>query len=205
MRRLPFVVLVLLTATVLADSPKFLSVWRLQDGQTVSFAGRKVAALVITDDLSLQMSGEEALTRELSARGVTGAATYRFVPREELRSAEKAKVWFEKAGIDGVVAMRPVSRDVEKTYSPVVWASGYYQSYWGYYDYGWGSVGVIRATGSRSTVIVETLIFDARRDKLVWAATSETRDPKNVQAFVGDLVKAAVREMRKMKLIAEDR
>jgi hypothetical protein len=35
----------------------------------------------------------------------------------------------------------------------------------------------------------------------VWAATSETRDPKNLQDFVKDLVKGAVNEMKKMKLV----
>ena len=201
MRRVCVALVMAMTGVVLADEPKFLSVWRLQDGSRLSFAGKKVAALVITDDQSLQMSGEEALARELTARGVTGVATYRFVPREELRTAEKAKGWFERSGVQGVVCLRPVSLDREKTYSPVVWASTSYQSYWGYYDYGWSSVAVARATGTQTTIVVETLVFDLARDKLVWAATSQTRDPKNLQVFVGDLVDGAVKEMRKMKLI----
>jgi hypothetical protein len=201
MRRVCVALVMAVTGVALADEPKFLSVWRLQDGSRVSFAGKKVAALVITDDQSLQMSGEEALVRELTTRGVTGVATYRFVPREELKTAEKARGWFERSGVQGVVCLRPVSRERETTYSPVVWASGYYQSYWGYYDYGWGSVGVVRASGTETRIVVETLIFDLTRDKLVWAATSETKDPKNLQVFVKDLVDGAVKEMRKMKLI----
>jgi hypothetical protein len=56
---------------------------------------------------------------------------------------------------------------------------------------------------SRETTIitVETLIYDLTRNQLVWAATSETRDPKNLQDFVKDLVGAAVKEMKKMKLV----
>jgi hypothetical protein len=52
-----------------------------------------------------------------------------------------------------------------------------------------------------TTITVETLIYDLTRNQLVWAATSETRDPKNLQEFVKDLVNAAVREMKKMKLV----
>ena len=59
----------------------------------------------------------------------------------------------------------------------------------------------MRATGTRTTVIVEMLVFDLRRDKLVWAATSETRDQKNLQEFIGELVSAAVKEMQKAKFI----
>ena len=201
MRRLCVAVVVLMGAVLAADSPKLQSVWRLQDGSRLNFAGKKVAALVITDDQSLQMSGEEALSRELAARGVTGAPAYRFVPAPELRTAEKARVWFERAGVAGVVALRPVSKDQQTVYSPVVWASTSYNSYWGYYDYGWDSVAVMRKSGMRTTVVVEMLVFDLARDKLVWAATSETDDPENVQSFVKDLVKKAVDEMKKMKLV----
>ena len=61
------------------------------------------------------MSGEEALVRELTSRDVTGLAAYRIVPREELKSAERARDWFERSGVQGVVALRPVSRETEQT------------------------------------------------------------------------------------------
>jgi hypothetical protein len=157
--------------------------------------------LVITGNLSIQMSGEEALKRELIALGVDATPSYLIVPREELKSAERAKVWFERLKVEGVVAVRPVSRETEKEYSAVVWSSGYYQSFWGYYGQGWTSTYVIPSTNETTTVTVETLVYDLTRNGLVWAATSETRDPKNLQAFVKDLVGAVVKEMKKMKLV----
>jgi hypothetical protein len=187
-------------AAAAADT-KFVNVWKSPDVAHLNFAGKKIAALVITDDQPLQMSGEEALTRELTARTVNGLATYRIVPREELKSAERAKSWFERAGIEGVVALRPVSRETEQKYSPVVWSSGYYQSFWGYYGYGWESVYVAKPSGTTTTIVVETLVYDLTHDRLVWAGTSETRDAKHLQEFVADLVNAAVDEMKKMKLV----
>jgi len=192
--------LVVFTAVSVVAAPKFLSVWKSPDVSRLNFAGKKVAALVITDDQALQMSGEEALVRELSDRGVSGLATYRIVPREELKSAERAKGFFERAAVEGVVALRPVSRDREQVYSPVVWVSGYYPSFWGYYGYGWSSA-YVRPTGTTTTIVVETLVYNVTTDKLVWAATSETRDPKTLQDFVKELVKGAVGEMKKMKLV----
>jgi hypothetical protein len=197
-------VMAVAAVVVVAADPKFLSVWKSPDVSRLSFAGKKVAALVITDDQSLQMSGEEALTRELTARGVTGVATYRIAPREELKTADKAKVWFERAAIEGVVALRPVHREIERSRSPVVWASGYYQSYWGYYDYGYSSISVAPVSREITTmrVIVETLVFDLKNDRLVWAATSAAENPETLQSFVKELVSAAVKEMKKMKLVA---
>jgi hypothetical protein len=193
--------LVAWSATTVIAAPKFVNVWKSPEITRLNFAGKKVAALVITDSQSLQMSGEEALARELTARGVNGTATYRIVPREELKSAETAKGWFERAKVEGVVALRPVGRQTDRENSPVVWASGYYQSFWGYYGYGWSNVTVIQRSKETTTVIVETLVYDLSRDQLVWAATSETRDPGTLQDFVKDLVNAAVREMQKVKLV----
>ena len=193
--------LITIAASVAASEPKFLDVWRSPEISRLNFAGRKIAALVIADDQSLQMSGEEALTRELTARNTNGVASYRLVPREELKNPDTARGWFERAGVQGVVALRPVSRETEKSYSPVVWSSGYYQSFWGYYGYGWSSVYVARSSSDTTTVVVETSIYDLTRDRLVWATTSETKNPKQLQDFIADLVNAAVGEMKKMKLI----
>ena len=202
MRRLCVAILVMTAATVVIAAPKFVNVWKSPEVARLNFAGKKVAALVITDNQSLQMSGEEALTRELTARGVTGTPTYRFVPREELKSAETARGWFERAKVEGVVALRPVRAEKGREYTAVVWSSGYYPSFWGYYGYGWSSAYVTPLGGRDTTTItVETLVYDLTRDQLVWAATSETKDPKNLQDFVKDLVKGAVNEMKKMKLV----
>jgi len=201
MHRLLVVLCVVMAATAVVAAPKFLAVWKSPEVSRLNFAGKKVAALVITDSQSLQMSGEEALTRELTSRGVMGTATYRFVPREELKSADKAKAWFERAKVEGVVALRPVKAEKEREYSPVIWSSGYYPEFWGYYGYGWSNVYVIPSSRETTTITVETLVYDLARNQLVWAATSETRDPKNLQDFVKDLVNAAVKEMKKMKLV----
>src|SRR5262245_40917889 len=102
---LPATLAAVATATVLLSAaPKFSSVWKSPDAGCVSFAGKKVAALVITQDDSLRVAGEESLVRELTARGLQSVATYRIAPKEELQSADRAKVWFEKGNVEGVVA-----------------------------------------------------------------------------------------------------
>ena len=53
-----------------------------------------MAALIISDDQGLRVSGEEALVRELAGIGLTqGVASYKLIPREELHDADKAKGW----------------------------------------------------------------------------------------------------------------
>ena len=189
-----------LAATTLLAAPKFTSVWKTPIAREVSFAGKKVAALVITNDDSLRVAGEEALARELTARGLQGVATYRIAPKEELTAPEKARGWFERASVEGVVAMRPVSSEKRATYTPGTWANPYDSTLWGYYGYGWGSVYVPGTIERETVVTVETLIFSVPRDALLWAAVSETRDPKELGKFIQDLVKESVKELHKVGL-----
>ena len=45
------------------------------------------------------------------------------------------------------------------------------------------------------------MIYDLEGDKLIWAGISETKNPKTVQKFVKDVVKAASKEMRKQGFV----
>ena len=195
------ITLFVLAASVTA-APRFVNVWKAPDVERLNFAGKKVAAVVITGDRSLQMSAEEALSRELSARRVTGLPSYRIVPHEEAQSADRARGWFERAAVQGVVALRPVATRREERPGPVVWTSGYYPSFWGYYGHGWTTVYAVPLTTSTTTTfVVETLVYDLTRDRLVWAAMSETSNPDDLQSFIKELVSAAVDEMRRNKLV----
>jgi hypothetical protein len=64
----------------LSAAVRFTSTFKSLDAGAVSFAGKKVAALVISNDDSLRVAGEESLVRELNARGMQAVATYRIAP-----------------------------------------------------------------------------------------------------------------------------
>jgi hypothetical protein len=190
-------------SAVLMAGPKFVSTWKAPDAAGVSFTGKKVAALIMSDDLNLRMSGEEALVRELAAVGVPGGvASYRIVPKEELRDPDKAKGWYERAGVEGVVAMRLVKSDKQQTWTPSMWVTSSYSTLWGYYGYGWTSVYEVGGSSRIDTVVViENLIFSVPLNKLLWAGVTESTNPKNAAAAIKDIVTASVKEMTKEGLI----
>ena len=190
----------LAAVAVVSAAPDFKSVWKSPDAAQVSFAGKKIAALVITQDDSLRVSGEESLVTELTARGLQAVATYRIAPKEELQSADRARGWFEKANVEGVVALRPVSSEKRISYNDSLWLSPSYNTFWGYYGYGYSSVVVIGGGAKDTVITVETLIFSVARNQLMWAGVSETRNPKTLQRFVADLVKETVKELQKQGL-----
>ena len=179
---------------------KYKTTWRASEVGPQSFAGKKVAAVVISGDESLRVSSEEALVRELAGRGVQGVAAYRIVPKEALRQVDTARPFFERAGLDGVIVLRPLSLERERTYTPETWASPYYGTLWGYYGYGWGSVTTGGYVTDTPVLTVETLIFSIAKDRLIWAGVSETKHPETVQKVVADLVRSAAKELKKQGL-----
>jgi len=146
------------------------------------------------------MSGEESLVRELTARGLQAVATYRMAPKEVLQNVDSARGWFEKAGVEGVVALRPVSSEKRISYDDSLWMSPSYNTFWGYYGYGYSTTVVIGGLDRDTVVTVETLIFSVPRNQLIWAAASETRNPKTLQKLIEDLVKESVKELQKQGL-----
>jgi len=200
-RSLVTALLIALVAGTVVYAAKFKSTWKSPEAGRLGFAGKKVAALVITVDENLQISAEEALARELIARGVQGVAAYRLIPKEELRDKDKAKGWFERSNVQGIVIMRVVSADKEITYTPDVWITSMYASPWDYYGYGW-STAIGGVTRREDTIVtIETLIYDLTKSKLIWAGVSEKTNPKDAQKTVKELVQEVVKEMRKDGLV----
>jgi hypothetical protein len=188
---------VIAAPTVALAATSFSSVYKSPDAGALNFAGKKVAALVISQDNGLRVPAEEALARALTAKGVQGIATYPIVPREELQNPEAAKKWFERAGVAGVVALRPVALENNLVkYPPVVWSAPNYSTLWGYYGYGW-SVGWSSGYTARETrVVVEVLIFSMANGQLMWGGVSEVTEFKSLDAYMKTLVDDAVKLMQ---------
>jgi hypothetical protein len=200
-RALPVLAALLVVSVSMLEAAKFKSTWKADGAQPLNFRGKKVLALVLTEDQNLEVSAEEALARELTALGVDGVAAYRLIPRPELRDAEKARGWVTRAGVAGVVAMRPLGSEKQVSYTPDMWVSPYYGSLWNYYGYGWNTMYVAGSVREDTVVSVETLVFSVAEDKLLWAGVSEKTNPKTLQKLVADLVKESVKELGKVGLV----
>jgi hypothetical protein len=52
-------------------------------------------------------------------------------------------------------------------------------------------------------VNIETLVYDLKANKLIWAAKSQTTNPERVDTLIKELVSAAAAEMKKQGLVAK--
>jgi hypothetical protein len=179
-----------------------ISTWTNPAAKALVVPEMKVAAFVVTADESMRLGPEETLATEMRSRGVDCVAGYTVLPGELAKDQEKAKEFLGRAGINGAVMMRVVVEERETHVPGTVWySSGYYPSFWGYWNYGWTTVYQPGYTSSDTIVSVETLVYSIEQDQLIWGGRSETANPKDVRKFVKNLVKVAGKEMRRAGLV----
>jgi hypothetical protein len=192
----------ILAAPTHAASSRFKSMWKSPEAASVDLRGQKVVALVIRKEDGPRQDAEVALAKALTARGLQGIPAYSVIPPSELRSREAAKARMDKLGIAAVVVMKEVGQSSEVSESPATYyATASYSTFWGYYDGGWSYMYEPSYLSIDRIVSVETLIYDLRRDKLLWAGMSDSTNPKMVTKLIQDLVDTTAKEMRKQGLV----
>jgi hypothetical protein len=190
-------------------STSFQSTWKAPDVSRLDLEpGDQIVAMVISDQMSLRRSGEANLADVLDARGFKAVPAYTLIPEEEVRDEAKAKARIEASDAAAVVVFRPLGAEEEVTTTTTggYYGAPYYGGFWGggYYGRGWGTVYAsppMTTTRTDVHVSVETLIYDLRTNKLVWAGRSKTTNPEDVEAFVGELSTAVADELRREGLV----
>jgi hypothetical protein len=175
----------------------FQSTWRNPGAARLDLRGKKVAAVVLIDDQALRYAAEDALAREITTHGGVGVPAYTLVTGVQIRDKEKAREIFEKAEVEGVVALRLVAK--EKALTGSFWGNPAFSSFWGpgLWGGGWGD-GYLRTD---TILVVETLVYSLPQNALVWASQSETTNPSTVGPFVQELSKKIGTEMEKQGLL----
>jgi hypothetical protein len=187
------------SVTLLAGT-KFTTTWKAPGVGGFTMHGQKIAVVAITTDQSLRMSVEESLARALTEQGVTGVASYRAIPVEELKNKEKAQAWFARTSVKGVIVLRLIDVQKSRSYTPVVWTS--YSYYGSFYDYYAWAQPIDWRVSEDTTVALEMLLYGVQPADLAWAGTCETTNPpKTADAFAMEVVKEAVKQMKKQGLL----
>ena len=192
--------LVALVLTVLACSTTtFESTWRAPDARPVHLTGKKVVGLFMSKNPATRRIAEDAMAREITARGAQGVPAYTVLSDAEIKDQELVRAKLDSLGFSGVVVMRVVGRETQYSYQrDVAWGRPYYRQFWGgYYRWGWATVYEPGYLTVDKIVKVETLVYSLEQDKLIWAGVSRTVDPARIDGFIGELAKAVSDQMRK--------
>lgn len=179
----------------------FTSTWSAP-GTQVSPVGRTVAAVFVSAETSQRRAAEDALAADLNQRGAHGIAAYTVVPDTVRADGDAARAALVAAGATGAVIMRVVSTDQEITITPGRPMPTSYSRFGPSWRNSWGTPYSPSTVRTDTIVSIETLVYSLKTDELLWASTSRTTNPRNVDALVREVAAATASQMARQGLLA---
>lgn len=169
------------------------SVWKDQ-----SFQGqpRKIMVVGIAKKPINKRIFEDEFVRQLKARGTDAVASYTVMP--DMKQGDHAVIaaTMKAQGADTVLISRLVSKKTVRTYVPgsVYYPPSNYGNWHDYYGFGSQAVYTPGYTAEDEYALMETNLYDAGNDKLIWSAASETdilgSDQIQIRSYIGVMVNA---------------
>ncbi len=96
----------------------FESTWKAPDAAPVRLAGKKVAAIFMSRDPATRRRAEDAMAREITARGAEGVPSYTVLSDADVRDEAAARAKLDEQGFSGTVVMRVVGQNLQYRYEP---------------------------------------------------------------------------------------
>lgn len=157
---------------------------------------RKVMVIGIARKAINKRIFEDELVRQLKARGTDAVAGYTVMDDTKQADNSVIAARMKEQGADTVLIARLVSKKTLQTYVPG--SIEYYPTYYGnwrdYYGHGSQVIYNPAYVVEEQYAVVETNLYDAGTDKLIWSASSETEvrgsNEKQIRSYIDAMVKA---------------
>ena len=176
----------------------FESTWKSPDARPLRLAGRKVVTVFVSRDPLLRRRAEDAMAREVTARGADGVPAYTFLSDAEIHDRDAAKAKTEARGFAGAVVMRIIGSETVATHvhTDAIWIGPEYRRLWGgYWGAGWGAAWQPGYLSVSRIVRMETMVYSLEQDQLVWGGVSRTFEPGRIEDFIAELAVAVSKQM----------
>jgi hypothetical protein len=146
-------------------------------------------------------SFENKFVEKLKAAGIQAVASSSVMESDQKIEKTAILAAIEKLEIDAVLVTRLISLKEEEIRSPSTSEYGRPDDYQGRYssDYGYAHQPAQYTTSVR--VGLETKLYDAGTERLIWAATSKTANPKSNIKLFDSVIEALVQDLKKNKLL----
>ena len=168
-----------------------------------------VLVVAIAQNDTARRMFETELANALSKQGVTAWPSYEIHATMEQLPKEKAEALIAENGIEAIIVTRLLDVDRKDVYvPPTTYVSSYpsygypyYGSWYGYYSHGYTVTHDPGYTYEKVTVSLETNLYNASDEAIIWSGQSQTFDPKGVDDVIGPTVELIVEELVLQKLL----
>jgi hypothetical protein len=206
-KRASLATLAALVSLALASSAhagtKIVESWA--DAQFGKIKFKNVLAIVASKDASLRRTAEDEICKNVVKTACTRG--YTIISEAEAGDKEKVVAKIKAGGFDGVVLLRALGGDGGMTREAGAARPTYYWTFYSYYDYWGGSWGVpyiaadTSMTKAQTYMTLETNIYDLSTDKLVWAGSTQTKNPDSARELVRDVTKTVRKDLKAKGLV----
>ncbi len=172
------------------------TVWKSSDPGPVHF--EKVLAVVANASPAERRAGEDELVRSITS--TTAVASYTIVSDEDLKDKDKVRAAIEGKGFDGAAVIRLVSTDKRTSYVPPQY-NPIHDPLYGNFNYNYYDSRSPGYTTTDTFIACESSLYSVTDKKLIWAGSSTTEDPANIQDLVAQVARGVGKELRAQGLI----
>ena len=168
------------------------------------FAGppcKKVLVVGISGQESIRRNFEDGFAQQLTSMGVGAVCGYTLLP--DAGKVDKATISKAVAdsGADGVLVVRLVRVEQKQQVSPGAEVPLSPADFYGYYDWAWGEYYEPPAIYTYDVVDMETKLFHASNADLLWALSTESLYPNDLQKSLAAFAKTVLGIARKDGLL----
>jgi hypothetical protein len=175
----------------------FTSTWKSPNAKAFNPAGKTIAAVFVSDNDAYRRTAEDALAKDLNARGTHGVPAYTLLSSERDGTAEDDRARLKKAGANEIVVLQVVGAD-KRPYTQVFGATSSTS-----HTPGSANTQAVSEQQHYDTLVsVETTVYSLDRNELIWSGTSRTTNPEDLANLVNEVADATVKEMVKQGLLA---
>ena len=188
-------------------STMITSSWKKSDATANGYRNIFIAA--ITSNIPVKQKVEDGLQRILQQKGLTvEKSTDVFPPNFSTETGQKKDLAISRirtTNADGILTIALLRRETESHYVGGYWNPGlrygYYNRFSDYYNNWYPSVYAPGYYVQDQVYYLETNLYNAKTEQLIWAAQSKTYDPGNIDSFLKGYVQTIYDQMAKDGLI----
>lgn len=191
--RNPFGFLALIVMLVAAcTTPQINAVWKDPSYQAHP---HKIMVIGVAKSPVNRRIFEDEFVQQLNAHGTEAIASYTVLPDRQKDDHAVIAAKLAQLGADTVLITRVVSKKNVKFYVPgtVYYPPPYYGRWPDYYGLGYEAMYTPGYMAEEEFAVIETNLYEARNDKLIWSASSETGmhgpDQDRIKSYIGIMVK----------------
>ena len=172
--------------------------------------GKRFNTIMVTalsQDLGARQTVENNLADALSLHGVKTLKGIESIPPEftDDKNPDKEELLkrIRKTGADGILTVTLLNKETENRYVPGTYGYApvtrfrYYGRFSGYYTNWYPTVISPDYYEETEIYFIETNLYDAKTEDLIWSAQSKTYNPSSLAAFSKEFADIVVNKMKK--------